>query len=273
MHWLAALDHLRTSRQPGVLVTVTRVRGHAPRDAGAKLVVSDRDTWGSIGGGNLEATAVERARRMLTDGADVPEQLDITLSERARTEHGRQCCGGEVSVLLEPLAVVPCVAVFGVGHVGHELARILSRHDLDLHLVDSREEQLDVAMMSWLGEAVARVERHHSPLPEMVLDSLPAGTHVVVMTHDHAEDYALCDAALRRAGLGSVGLIGSSAKWTRSQQRLAADGHPAHVVNRIHSPIGVPDLAGKEPASIAVAVAADLLQVISRGHRSADVSR
>ena len=53
MHWLAALDHLRTSRQPGVLVTVTRVRGHAPRDAGAKLVVSDRDTWGSIGGGNL----------------------------------------------------------------------------------------------------------------------------------------------------------------------------------------------------------------------------
>jgi len=44
-------------------------------------------------------------------------------------------------------------------------------------------------------------------------------------------------------------------------------------VNRIHSPIGVPDLAGKEPASIAVAVAADLLQVISRGHRSADVSR
>jgi xanthine dehydrogenase accessory factor len=93
------------------------------------------------------------------------------------------------------------------------------------------------------------------------------------MTHDHAEDYALCDAALRRAGLGSVGLIGSSAKWTRFQQRLAADGHPAHVVNRIHSPIGVPDLAGKEPASIAVAVAADLLQVISRGHRSADVSR
>ena len=273
MHWLAALDHLRTSRQPGGLVTVTRVRGHAPRDAGAKLVVSDRDTWGSIGGDNLEATDVERARRMLADGADVPEQLDITLSERARTEHGRQCCGGEVSVLLEPLAVVPCVAVFGVGHVGHELARILSRHDLDLHLVDSREEQLDVAMMSWLGEAVARVERHHSPLPEMVLDSLPAGTHVVVMTHDHAEDYALCDAALRRAGLGSVGLIGSSAKWTRFQQRLAADGHPAHVVNRIHSPIGVPDLAGKEPASIAVAVAADLLQVISRGHRSADVSR
>ena len=273
MHWLAALDHLRTTRQPGVLVTLTRVRGHAPRDAGAKLVVSELDTWGSIGGGNLEATAVERARRMLADGADLPEQFDITLSERARTEHGRQCCGGEVSVLLEPLAVVPCVAIFGVGHVGHELARILSRHDLDLHLVDSREEQLDTAMMSWLDEAVARVQRHHAPLPEMVLDALPAGTHVVVMTHDHAEDYALCDAALRRTGLGSVGLIGSAAKWTRFQHRLAADGHPAQVVNRIHSPIGVPDLTGKDPASIAVAVAADLLQMISRRHQQADVNR
>ena len=86
MHWLAALEHLRTTRQPGVLVTLIRVRGHAPRDAGAKLVISERDTWGSIGGGNLEATAVERARRMLAEGADVPEQLDLTLNERARTE-------------------------------------------------------------------------------------------------------------------------------------------------------------------------------------------
>ena len=46
-------------------------------------------------------------------------------------------------MLLEPLAVVPSVAIFGVGHVGLELARILARHDLDLHLVDSRADHLD----------------------------------------------------------------------------------------------------------------------------------
>ena len=64
--------------------------------------------------------------------------MTVSLSDKARTEHGRQCCGGEVTLLLEPLPVVPAVAIFGVGHVGLELARILARHDLELHLVDSR---------------------------------------------------------------------------------------------------------------------------------------
>ncbi len=271
MHWLTAVERLRTTREPGVLVTLASVRGHAPREAGAKMVVSARATWGSIGGGNLEQTAVTRARRMIDTGAAEPEQLTVALSDKARTEHGRQCCGGEVGILLEPLAVRPCVAVFGVGHVGGELARILSRHDLDLHLVDSREEQLAAATVSWLDDAVARVEVHHAPLPEMVLDALPPGAHVLVMTHDHAEDYALCDAALRCSHLGSVGLIGSSAKWGRFQRRLTADGHATDVVARIQSPIGAPDLPGKEPATIALAVAADLLRTLSPDRRAAEV--
>ena len=271
MHWLPAVERLRRTREPGVLVTLVSVRGHAPREAGAKMVVSARATWGSIGGGNLEQTAVTRARLMLEAGAVEPEQLTVVLSDKARTEHGRQCCGGEVGILLEPLAVRPCVAVFGVGHVGGELARILSRHDLDLHLVDSRQDQVDAATMPWLDDAVARVHLHQSPLPEMLLDALPPGAHVLVMTHDHAEDYALCDAALRCSHLGSIGLIGSSAKWSRFQRRLSAEGHAADVVARIQSPIGMPDLPGKEPATIAVAVAADLLRALSHDRRAVDV--
>jgi xanthine dehydrogenase accessory factor len=272
VHWLTAVDRLRAAHEAGVLVTLASVRGHAPRDAGAKMVVSAGGTWGSIGGGNLEATAIDRARQMLEEGATAPEQLEIALSDKARTEHGRQCCGGEVGILLEPLGVAPCVALFGMGHVGHELARILSRHDLDLHLVDSREEQLGAATGPWLADAVARVAVHHAPLPEMVLDELPPGTHVFVMTHDHAEDYALCDAALRCPHLATIGLIGSSAKWSRFERRLTADGHLPGVVARIQSPIGVPDLGGKEPATIAVAVAADLLRVLSRDRMPVDLT-
>ena len=52
------------------------------------------------------------------------------LSDQAPVAHGVQCCGGEVTLLLEPLAVLPAVAIFGVGHVGLELARILARHNL-----------------------------------------------------------------------------------------------------------------------------------------------
>lgn len=51
---------------------------------------------------------------------------------------------------------------------------------------------------------------------------MPPGAHVLVMTHDHAEDHAIIDAALRQDGLATIGLIGSTAKWGRFRKRLLA---------------------------------------------------
>lgn len=259
MQWVEAVGRLRRERVPAVLVTLVSVRGHSPREAGAKMVVSADGTWASIGGGNLEATAIERARRLIAEGATGPVELELSLNDRAPAEHGQQCCGGEVRVLLEPLAVVPSVAVFGMGHVGLELARVLARHDLELHLVDSRADQLGRDRLGVLDDAVAGVHVHHAPVPELVLGEVPPGTHVLVMTHDHAEDAALCDAALRCGHLGSIGLIGSSAKWRRFEKRLAAEGHSPDDLRRIRTPIGLVQITGKDPAVIAVSVAADLL--------------
>jgi len=273
MEWLTAVAQLRGSRQAGVLVTLAAVRGHAPREAGAKMVVAGERVWGTIGGGNLEAVAISRARELIGReligpkrmgrAAAQPELVTVALSDKARFQHGVQCCGGEVIVLLEPLPVVPAVAIFGMGHVGLELARILARHDLELHLVDSRAEQTTPERLAVLSDAVARVHVHHVPvLPELVLAELPRGTHVLIMTHDHAEDAALCDAALRTTQLGSIGLIGSAGKWARFRRKLAELGHPADVIGRITTPIGTPDLTGKEPATIAVSVAAALLRAL-----------
>lgn len=260
MEWVAAVDRLRSRREAGVLVTVAAVRGHSPRAAGAKMVVAERQTWGSIGGGSLEARAIDQARQLLDNPGAEPEMFTANLSDKAPVNYGVQCCGGEVTVLLEPLAVVPAVGIFGMGHVGFELARILARHDLDLHLVDSRPAQLTDQRFAVLDDAHARIHRHHVPvLPELVLGELPAGTHIVVMTHDHAEDAALVDAALRTSHLGSVGLIGSSAKWTRIRKKLADEGHDDDAIARITTPIGIPELTGKQPATIAVGVAAALL--------------
>lgn len=275
MSWVKAVERLRAERRPGVLVTVTSVRGHAPREAGAKMVVARDTAWGTIGGGNLEATAISRARALLvqadpkaSDPAGqllaAPESLTLSLTDKARTEHGQQCCGGEVTLLLELLPVVPAVAVFGIGHVGLELARILARHDLELHLVDSRADRLAPSRLGCLDDAVAQVHLHHAPVPELVLGQIPAGTHVLIMTHDHAEDAALCDMALRSSLPASIGLIGSSAKWRRFERRLAAEGHGPEDLARITTPIGLPQLAAKDPATIAVSVAAALLLTFER---------
>ena len=225
------------------------------------MVVAADNVWGTVGGGNLEALGVERSRAMIADGVTTPEVLTAALSDKAPYQHGVQCCGGEVKLLLEPLPVVPSVAIFGVGHVGLELARVLARHDLELHLIDSRSDQLTDDRLAVLEDAVAHVHVHNVPvLPELVVGELPPGTHVLIMTHDHAEDAALCDAAIRNEELATIGLIGSSAKWTRFQRKLAEDGNSAEAIARITTPIGLSDLPGKEPAVIAVSVAAWLLQ-------------
>jgi xanthine dehydrogenase accessory factor len=266
MHWMSAVERLRKKRLPAVLVTIVTVQGHAPRDAGAKMVVSQQDCWGTIGGGNLEESALRAARELLAAGAREPETRTWGLTEHAPAQHGVQCCGGEVTVLFEPLPVVPAVAIFGMGHVGCELARILARHDIELHLVDSRAAIADADRLATLTvDAEARVHTHHAVVPELVLGELPRGCHVLLMTHDHAEDAALCDAALRTPGLGSIGLIGSAAKWVRFRKKLADEGgHAPSDIDRIKTPIGLPHLGGKDPATIAVSVAADLLLTFER---------
>ena len=263
MDWLQALHRLRADNTACVLATVTDVRGHAPREAGAKMVVAARASWGSVGGGNLEATVMDRARAMLTAGTTAPANLEFSLSDHATTEHGRQCCGGVVRILLEPYPARPIVAIFGMGHVGYELARILSRLPVHLHLVDSRAEMVSAARLGDVTDGSAEVHRGHSPVPDTVLGNLPPGTHVLIMTHDHAEDFLLCDAALRRTDLGTVGLIGSRAKWSRFRQGLLGEGHTVTAIDRISCPIGLPEITGKAPAVIAISVAARLLQAIS----------
>jgi len=268
MDWVDELRRLREARMPAVIVTLVAVRGHAPRNGGAKLIVSPGGLFGTVGGGNLEATAVDRAREMLVEGAAEPRLLTLTLSDKVTTEYGVQCCGGEVTMLLEPVRAVPSVAIFGLGHVGLELARILARQEVELHLVDARAEMLhadrvgEPGATGVLADAVATVRLHHEPVPEAALAELPDGTHVLIMTHDHVEDLAITDQALRRGALGSIGLIGSASKWARFRAKLTELGHTEDDLARVTTPIGVPEVAGKAPASIAVSVAARILQLI-----------
>jgi xanthine dehydrogenase accessory factor len=54
-------------------------------------------------------------------------------------------------------------------------------------------------------------------------------------------------------------MIGSKTKWASFRQRLAARGFTDAERDRVTCPIGVPGVAGKQPAVIAVAVLAQIL--------------
>ena len=139
------------------------------------------------------------------------------------------------------------VAIFGVGHVGYELARILSRLEIQLHLVDSRAEQLDQLRLADVTDGAADVTVHHALLGELVLERLPRGAHVLIMTHDHAEDFALCDAALRLPGPGQHRADRLQRQVGRVPRKLRAAGHDPRRSRRITCPIGLPEIAARSP--------------------------
>jgi xanthine dehydrogenase accessory factor len=257
--WLEAVNHLHETGTPFVLVTVARIRGHVPRGAGSKMVVSAGETWGSIGGGNLEADATLRARTLLTEHATTPELLTRTLGPGGGT-YGVQCCGGEVTLLLEPVySERPTVAIFGAGHVGWALVQVLGTLPLAVHMIDSRPDALGRPLPTPL---TASVTRHHAPVPESVLEVLPADAHLLILTHDHAEDLAVLERALRAGHFPFIGLIGSRSKWAHFRRELLQHGLSESDLARVVTPIGLPGVPGKSPQAVAIAVAAQLLGVL-----------
>jgi xanthine dehydrogenase accessory factor len=264
MDWLESLTHLNETRTPFVMVTLLSVRGHAPREAGAKMLVTEEKVFDTIGGGNLEQTAIDLAQALLTNRETRPMQHTVRLTEKAASEYGVQCCGGEVVLLLEPVITMkPTVAIFGVGHVGLALAKILSLLPIELWLIDSRADMLTSERLKSLETEQARLHIQHLPILDTIVQDLPGGSHVVIMTHDHAEDLFVLEMALKRKALksdslGFIGLIGSEAKWSNFKQKLLAQGFTKQELALVTTPIGIPEITSKRPEMIAIATAAQL---------------
>ena len=75
-------------------VEVADAKGSTPREKGAWMLVSSGAIYGTIGGGQLEFMAIDRAREML-GGVAAPASLDIPLGPEID-----QCCGGRVEVAI-----------------------------------------------------------------------------------------------------------------------------------------------------------------------------
>lgn len=284
----------RLKDEPGVLVSVDRTQGSAPREAGAWMAVFADAVIGTVGGGQLEFQAMAQARAMLVapgGAADQPAARSALVSPSSpamaldnAVPSGRedmvlryplgpslgQCCGGVMHLRYEFIeharadalaqrlreASMP-VALFGGGHVGHALARLLGDLPCDVAWIDSRD---GIFPSTPPGNVVCEFS---DPVQSAVRD-LRSGSHVLIMSFSHAEDLDILAECLRRqrekADLASIGLIGSKSKWAAFRHRLEARGFTEAELQRVTSPIGVPGLLGKEPEVIALAVAAQLMQ-------------
>jgi xanthine dehydrogenase accessory factor len=337
--WIAELQRLRRDGTPAVVVTVASTRGSAPREPGAKMIVTAGDANGTIGGGHLEHQAIAIARDLLAcGGSSMLRRFPLGASLG-------QCCGGLVNLLFEPIVAAAdwvdtsaslqragesCVlvtAVHGAANAGKlvvtrdgttgsfgtgldaeaaALARALLGSDESARLVQLRAAETPVlflfeplrapdfqvvlfgaghvgrALVHALADLPCRVtwvdERAHefppavpgnvtvacTDIPEAEVDAAPAGAYFLVMTHSHALDEALTERILRRTDYAYFGLIGSMTKRRAFERRIERRGMPAARFATMTCPIGVPGISGKEPAAIAVAVTAELLQTRER---------
>jgi xanthine dehydrogenase accessory factor len=230
------------------VIEVLETRGSAPREAGTRMWVSATETHGTIGGGNLEYTALKIAREMLLS-SETQRERKFALGDSLG-----QCCGGSVTLRFTKSGETPVeeesnfqVVLFGAGHVGKEVARILERLPCRLTWIDPRPEVFPASV-----NAKVVIEEE----PAWMVDEAPAGAFYLVMTHSHALDLEIVERVLRRNDFAFLGLIGSETKAAKFRRRLQQRNISAE---RLTCPIGLVK-AGKHPAEVAVSAVAQLLE-------------
>ena len=246
-----------------ILITVTHTQGSVPREAGTWMVVTPTGIAGTLGGGNVEFQAIGYARQFkLGDDATKRFALGPSLG---------QCCGGVMDLSFEVISqdqltalqanldkAYQPISLFGGGHVGRAITSLLATLPYRVTWIDSRDEIFP-------ADTNARITCEHSDPVQNAVADLASGSQVLIMSFSHAEDLEIVQQCLKRQrdknDLPFIGLIGSKTKWATFQNRLRERGFTDAELAQITCPIGIAGITGKEPEVIAVAVAAQLLQL------------
>jgi len=241
--WLEAAAGCESAATPFALVTPFWNEASAGDTATAQLLVTADDVCESLGSAELDSIAIATARKNLATGHSGATVIVAPNADRA-------------SLLVHVTRPDPFhVLVFGNGHVGHALIQILGALPVQARWIDSRENDFP-------AQAPANVEVIATDTPETEIGEAPCGAFVVILTHSHALDFVLLEAAVTRDDWRYLGLIGSKSKRAQFEKRLSARGVPLQRLARIVCPIGAgAGIRSKEPGAIAVAVAAELLAV------------
>jgi xanthine dehydrogenase accessory factor len=252
-------SELKRARESGVrccLATVAETRGSVPRAAGAKMLVhSDGQTFGTIGGGKLEALVVEAALAALVEGAPVLKSYPL---HEDRADSFGAICGGEVTILLEPQGPRERLVIVGAGHCGRAIARLASECGLHVTVLDDRTELLtDFSRANQLisDRTAAEFIAQHA---------WSAGDALVIVSRNYELDRVALAAALQKPAIGYLGMIGSRRKVRRVFEQLQTEDEANRArLTRVFAPIGL-DIGADSPAEIAVSVLAEIFQVLRK---------
>lgn len=248
--------YYKQKNQDMVLVTAVDKEGEGPAEVGKKMLVIDLEHhFGTVGGGALEYYAIKKAVELLKTRSHFTEKYVLDKGKviiDAKTLP--MVCGGTVTLYYEFIGFKNFVYIFGGGHVGQALAKVLKPLQYYLILIDERKEIVD--------QFEDAHEKHHMAFAKYIeVNAIKDHSLVVVVTPSHTHDYHVINKILEyQLKPKYIGMMCSSEKLKdylkATYERFGRDIDLSHF----YSPIGL-NLGGGSPEEIAISIASELLAI------------
>ena len=233
-----------------VHVLLVESLGSTPQDSGAKMLVTRSGlVSGTVGGGRVEAKAIDFALALLAEKEAKPRFITWTL----KGDVG-MTCGGSVKLYFEPHQGREAwpIVICGAGHVAQALIPILLPLPCVVTCLDSRQEWLDRLPRARNLRVIATDQ------PEDLLLTFAPDSFLILMTKGHVTDRPILQRALAEHHFPYIGVIGSDSKAAILRQEMIERGLSPQRAEQFHCPIGL-DFGTNHPQEIALSIAAQLL--------------
>jgi len=251
LNWIELLNDFKKKQEPIALITVTKCLGSTPCVVSSRMIVKkSKVIHGTIGGGKLEFLVIDEALKSIKENKII--ELTYTLGPEFE-----QCCGGKVELIIEPMNQSPELFLFGAGHIGIAICKLLVDTPFQVHLIDSREDWfLYLELDDSINICPINI-KDFSTFKDAV--NWGENCYVLVLTHDHTIDFDIIAMAIQNK-TKYLGLIGSKTKRVRFNNMLINDLSLEEGMTNVICPIGL-EIGGNSPKEIAISTVAQLLQV------------
>lgn len=253
------LQEIRSKGQDAVIVTVTEKEGMGPADVGKKMVVTEGNVaFGTVGGGAIEYYAREKCKEVLLSRKSFAEKY-VLFDREIKVDDGEvqlpMACGGKVTLFYEFIGPKQYVYIFGAGHCGAALARVLKPLGFFTTIIDERDyviNSLDDSADIKVNEGfVEYIEKH----------GLPDNRYIVVCTPSHTNDYNVLNKILElKIKPKYFGMLCSKKKINDYLEKAYEVYGRDIDLSNFYSPIGL-QTGGDSPEEVAISIAGEILSV------------
>ncbi len=234
------------------LVSSGSLRSSAPREDDTRIIVTGKgETFGSLGGGDIESRVVEEARKIIISGK--PQRLRLRVSPEEAKKRGMPP-EGALKFLIEPLGEIPHLFILGAGAISRFLAEFGLTLGFRVTVIDTDRRFLDPQIFP--ETVLLEVPRFQGLLGRL---HLTASSYLVIATRNHQYDEAVLE-QLVGCEVKYLGLVEGRKPARALFGRLREKGIEEGALREVFSPAGL-GIKGFTMEEIALLIMAEIIKI------------